>query len=223
MKNYLKTPWKYPVSLFVAIVYLLTVSPAKAQTPPILLTVNITNPDDVVITSTGNDPSQAASGSIGAGFDLVGLLGPGAPTSNDSSLGSFVLSSTLTTGATGTELVFNANTYDDLNGNDVNFYNSGSSTNLGMTFVTNEPAFETGTSLTTNLGALTLLPVGSIGAIETGFDGSLAAYATPNTVIGSYEVVNDDNLSSTPYPSSWTLALIITSVLAALRFRMRRA
>ncbi len=199
---------------------LLAVSAARAQNGPILLTLNITDPNNVIVSSTGNDPSQSVNGSIGAGFDLIGLLGSSASFSQS-------LSSTLTTGATGTELTFNEATNDDLQGkNDVNFYNTGSDPNtfFPMTFSTSKPAFESGTSLTVDFGALTLLPVGSYGDIETGYDGSAdsTTYTTPNTVIGSYEVINDETLNSTPEPASWTMALIVTAALAVLRFRVRR-
>ncbi len=218
------------VALLAAIIYLFTVNSANAQeTSPILLTINITNPDAVVISSTGADPSQSVNGSIGAGFDLIGLLGPGTPTSNDSNYLSSVVS-TLTPGAAAGQGIFNEATYDNLNGdNDLNLYNTGGNPDdfYPMTFSTTASAFATGTSLTANLGALTLLPVGSIGEIETGFNGSVSppgptATATPNEVIGSYEVIDNASLSSTPEPSSWTLSLMVIALLGFLRFRLRR-
>jgi hypothetical protein len=226
MKIYFSTRGKCLAGLFVAISSLVIVSAtnAQAQTPPptILLTVNVTNLSTtgvVNISSTGTDPIADVNGSIGAGFDLVGLLESSASFLNNT------LTSNLTTGISG-QLYFNAYISDDLNGkNDVNFFDTSSDTTdfFPMTFSTTESAFQG--SLTVNLGGLTLLPPNSpnsFGDIYTGYDGSADYPPTspdyaPNTLIGQFEIV------SAPEPSTWTLAFMVTGLLAVLRFRARRA
>jgi len=186
-----------------ALFLLASVNAAKAQ---VLLTVDISNPKAVVITAVSTGTYNGTFGNpvttnFNSGIDLLGLFTADAGTSP---IGIDSPTPTLTTGngSAGGEaysIIYPDNFTTDLGigYHDLSLY--GNNTTAGSeTFDTSDAAFAG--SITLNLSGYSLQDANYQGTIITGANGS-----TPNTVIGSYQVISDT--VSTPEPSTWALLL----------------
>jgi len=190
-----------------AIFALISAASGRAQ---ILLTVDITKPDAVVFTATGNGPSTSVgSYTFYDGIDLVNFF-----TANVTTDDFFPATpTTLTTGdgSSGTLFDSGASTESAGEGDDVDLSlftnNEGAPT---MSFTTGQPAL-TG-ALTLNLSGQPLPSVGTSNALLAGY------YAVSGTTpIGSYVVVE------APEPSTGTMIAVGFLTLAVARSRRIRA
>jgi hypothetical protein len=170
----------------------------------VLLTVDLSNPFDVVITATGNEPvTTDATHNFFQGFELEGLLAPG------TSLLESSISSTLTTGDSSTGAIYDDVTSDSLSqpGADLNIY-YGYILTPTESFTLGHSAFAAGTSIHLNLGSVSFTNL-DYGVIVAG-----DANNSP-VPIGVYHVIGN----AAPEPS--TYAMIFTGALA-LAFIARR-
>jgi hypothetical protein len=198
-----------------AVLLLVSVSAAKAQ---ILLSVNISDPSDVIITATGVAPLASATDILYNGVELSAFF---TGTTHNQTLG-VVGASTLApgSGSAGGD-VYNGAAGDNLSSSDEDLalfnLNLPSSSEIFASAADNPlglAAFSGTISL--DLSGYSLPTAGATGNIVTGFNGS------PNghTVIGTYQVVE----TAAPEPSSWILILLSFLLLGFFRVaRVKRS
>jgi len=189
------------------VLLLLSVCSSNAQ---IVLTVNISNPNDVVITATGGLATSTASGNFFDGIDLVGLF--------NSSVGFTeiaVNSTNLSLGNGSSTQTFTEASGDDASGTeggefDLNLFHNHVPDQVS--FTENEDAFT---------GSITLNLTQSSDGDSTGIIASEISHAGGNVVVfdggavvGSYQVIE------APEPQSWALLVAGVALLGLLRFRV---
>ena len=220
----MKSSYAYPIQgllCFITVVLLaLSASAAKAQ---VLLTVNISNPDQIVITATGN-PLTIASTSTRAseGFDLLGLFTTSTNfddmtvDSTDLTFSSF----NTVTSATGSLTLANAEGDDITGANpspnqpDLNLFDNVANTQMVLT--NGQTAF-TG-SITIDISENpdgTGSPTGLTTADISTAGGKIELYGSQE-VIGSYVVV-------APEPQTWAALFAGIVFLGLFRRRASRA
>ncbi|MBW8782581.1 MAG: PEP-CTERM sorting domain-containing protein [Verrucomicrobia bacterium] len=194
------------IALFLGFLALVTIS-AEAN---VLLTVNITDPTNVVFSSTlGVASASDSSHTIGDGIVLLNFFSVGG------SITPTVVSNTLT--PAGSSTPFDSLSSDGIstapgdfsNFTGFNFYNINNGPET-MTFLTGVVAF-TG-SATYDLSFEDLPTVGTIGDITAGYSGS----AIPAVVIGQYQII-----SAIPEPATYS-SLAGLGVLGSAYLARRR-
>jgi hypothetical protein len=214
MKTFATIQKKSLTSVLGAVIALIASTAVHAQ---ILLTVNTTNPNAVVITATGLGPLMAnavTNGySIGDGIDLLGFFsGQEGQTYFDPS-GGYAAPTGNLVAASSPSLAFNdaAADYDSSTGDQTALSIFGDSGNI--TFGAGAAAFS-GT-LTLDLTNTSLrTQVGNHGAILAGY-----SHGGTTTQIGTWEIVG---AVQAPEPSTWLLLAGALVLLPVIR-RFRRA
>ncbi len=186
------------------------------SSPPVLLTINDSNPSAVTITATGADAALDFSGSTAnAGVDLLQFFGI------DESGMTFGQDLTGALTASGVSVSYNDVDRDDYSTGggavytDLELYVDVNSPGQGdtETFSTTAPAF-TG-SWTIDLSSL---GVDSSALPSAGSEGSILSgnYGAPGQVIGAWEVTSD-----VPEPSATSLLALGGLILGAFIYRRR--
>jgi hypothetical protein len=198
---------------YAPIVLALLLCNASSLSAQVLLTVNESIPNEIVITSTGNVPSSLASYTFYDGIDLLNLF------SSDASSLYGSASSTLTTGDSNSGPILDGYAGDfvtdgGLNGAlDLTLFDYETSSQADAppeTFTPNpggEPAFNLGGTITIPVPGIEL--TGSGGNVFAGYSGSPGG----PTFIGTYEILG------VPEPSTYALML---GGLTLLGFCLRR-
>ncbi len=226
----MKSSPTYPIQgflYFVTVVLLvLSASAAKAQ---VLLTVNISNPDQIVITATGNLLTIASTSSRASeGFDLLGLF------NSSTNFDNFTVDSTnLTfsgyipsTSTSGSLTLTNAEGDDITGANpspnqpDLNLFDNADVSGTQMVLTNGQTAFTGSMTLditlgpdTNNDGGTTYSGLTTANINTTG--GKIELYGSQE-VIGSYVVV-------TPEPQTWAELIAGIACLGFFRRRSSRA
>lgn len=194
---------------------LLAASVARATPPAFNLTIDVTNPNAVVITANDATALSDATATVNynAGISLINFLPSvqSIPLGPDST--GLTFTGTLTGGGAGVPydglVTFNYGNAAAVPGQDLSIYNLEADGSVEQSFTTGATAF-TG-SATIDFGSIILPAAGTTGAIYIGFD------STHGGQIGTWNVI-----STTPVPEPGTYALIAGAAALGVVFMRRR-
>ncbi len=220
MKSSLTYPIQGLLCLVSVVLLALSASAAKAQ---VLLTVNISNPDQIVITATGNLLTVGStSAGINEGFDLLGLF------NTTTNFDEFIVNSTnLTVNSSDPVTGAGTLTLVDAEGDDVTGVSNTEpdlnlfripSTGQQMVFTNGQTAFTGSITIDLTQGLNLDGSIFSTGLTTANIStkgGSIELFDSKES-IGSYVVI-------TPEPQTWAALIAGMAFLGLLRRRLTRA